>query len=699
MPQQDTYVFSGKTLLEIIKTFIRYDIPILELGKSSIGKSHSLIEMGNMYRIPHQLLYVGSEKPEHIEGLPKLTGLSEQATTLEYLRPYWFPNGTLITNYVLEGRKKFQDFIDNYLDDKSAFNYDYQNLNMILEALANFTWEMNEKSAQLLLKDKQNLRIGESAKAINTKPFPVEREIVTEKTDEYKRDDVRDICVYICTLMGYGNFWLMLDEIDKVDEYDIDKYAPLLHIVRERWLKNWNLREINNRKGINVPELVKASDYSKVKEIVDSNLDNGQSVLDTRIIAIANSTSKLEEALFRRFVQLIIEDVMVLKPVSDRLSSIKRCVDSNDDLKIVTDLVSGLRLQRLKEINLQWLYNFLPKILNRTDLIGNFFFQDYMQMRKNIGIDPNKQKVEYELKFNELKKTTALWKVLRDNFEEGILGSLFSCLIVQFEIQEKDEKKDRTGMDKVRAHLAEMSKEEYSPQEMRDEIIANLRDSYPQGGKMGSKLIDAKDWAKEAYMYIEATMIDANGGFFQLDVNKLLIPSVHKLIIEMTVNDSDLNEDNQKAIFDDINKFWVKIEEENKINPEKLTADAIETQIALYGASKNDMDAMGNDGKVKKSKNALFGAMPYITDKDTSDEAYRESVSFALSVKNKSSMMLFLSQNLQAGNLSAITSKPEMVSFIKENLMDVVNDYVKQNISSSDKKKKEVAEKMKEIFK
>ena len=64
--------FAGDKLLKLILQLVRYDIPPLIVGKSSIGKSYTLIELTKKWRMPSSMLYIGSEKPENIEGLAKL---------------------------------------------------------------------------------------------------------------------------------------------------------------------------------------------------------------------------------------------------------------------------------------------------------------------------------------------------------------------------------------------------------------------------------------------------------------------------------------------------------------------------------------------------------------------------------------------------------------------------------------------------
>ena len=61
--------FKGEELLKLILQLVRYDIPPLIVGKSSIGKSYTIIQLTEKWRLPSSLLYIGSEKPENIENL------------------------------------------------------------------------------------------------------------------------------------------------------------------------------------------------------------------------------------------------------------------------------------------------------------------------------------------------------------------------------------------------------------------------------------------------------------------------------------------------------------------------------------------------------------------------------------------------------------------------------------------------------
>ena len=62
--EQNVIIIDGKTTIDSALQLIRYDIPCLILGKSSIGKSYTLIKITERWHIPNQLLYVGSEKAE-----------------------------------------------------------------------------------------------------------------------------------------------------------------------------------------------------------------------------------------------------------------------------------------------------------------------------------------------------------------------------------------------------------------------------------------------------------------------------------------------------------------------------------------------------------------------------------------------------------------------------------------------------------
>lgn len=697
----DKFTFGGKQTIELIRLMIRYDIPILLLGKSSIGKSFTIISLADLYRMQYAMLYIGSEKSEHIEGLPKLTGLKETTETLEYLRPYWFPNSSLITEYVKKGKGKYEEYISkfyDYADDQADYTFDF--LNKMLVAFSAVEYLRDEIKKQVILEDKSNLKLGDSPKILNSKPFTLEREITDGKSTTYKKDDIRDICLYLCTLLGYGNFWLILDEIDKVEEFDIDKYAPLLHIVRERWLKNWNLREINDRKGIDISKDVKKSDYTEIKDIIETNLKHNQSLLDTRVIAIANKTSTIEEALFRRFVQIIIEEVLILKPVARELEVIKQCIEGSvkgDENK--KNLVEGLRLTRLKEVNLQWTFNFFVKMLTRSDMEGNFIIRDYMTMLPKIKVDKLKDPTGYEAEKMELAKTTVLHKILRDNFEgEELIDQLFQCLAAQIDIR-KEKEKPKSGIELVWSHVSEMIEDGYSEKEMKDEIIENLEVSYPTSvDQTGDKLLEVKNWVGLALDYIRGTMLDRQSNFSQMEVNKLLIPAVTHLIYKKITSDGDLNIDSVKASMEEVGEFWKTLQQKYNVDPLVLKGDADETQKAMYGATIKEMGALKDTGKIAASEDSIFGAREFIKTTNESLKSYEKSLSFKVVTRQNQYIARFIGQMAELGRANSIKDIPGLLPFVKEHYMGIIDAEIKRLKSSTDEKKKQGGEAMEKLF-
>ena len=60
------------------------------------------------------------------------------------------------------------------------------------------------------------------------KLFTLEKDAtpVEPNDNSYYKDDLKDFGAYLRTVLGYGNYWLILDEIDKVESHDKDKFAP-----------------------------------------------------------------------------------------------------------------------------------------------------------------------------------------------------------------------------------------------------------------------------------------------------------------------------------------------------------------------------------------------------------------------------------------------------------------------------------------
>ena len=137
--------FSGEETIKMVKNLIRYDIPFLLLGKSSIGKSYSITELAKEFRVPHSFLFIGSEKPSNIEGLPRLVGKkADTGDILEFFKPNWFPNAPLIQKYIVNGKKLFdQKIIGAYTGKKNDLQSgkDYSALNNLLETLSKLKWE------------------------------------------------------------------------------------------------------------------------------------------------------------------------------------------------------------------------------------------------------------------------------------------------------------------------------------------------------------------------------------------------------------------------------------------------------------------------------------------------------------------------------------------------------------------------------
>ena len=117
MAKTQDNTFGGNNTLKLILQLIRYDIPPLIVGKSSIGKSYTLIELTKRWRMPTAMLYIGSEKSENIEGIAKLISGDydkKGEDILKFLKPYWFPQTNTITSWVKSGRKIFERYMKVY---------------------------------------------------------------------------------------------------------------------------------------------------------------------------------------------------------------------------------------------------------------------------------------------------------------------------------------------------------------------------------------------------------------------------------------------------------------------------------------------------------------------------------------------------------------------------------------------------------
>ncbi len=453
---------------ELIEELIRLDVPVLEIGSSSIGKSYSIREMLEACGIRGEFLFVGTEKAEFIEGIPNLKAVNRKTDEIKneggtttavikesvgekfsYLKPYWFPSKIEIGNRMVNGRRQLELEVNDeiqqmwkYVKTQDVEAYKGMSSYGVLETLK-FKLQDFVKDAEAIKKEKDDEKHGGGTKGF------------------YSRYVFADAMMYISMLQGYGNFWLILDEIDKVSEQDKDKYAPLLHIVRERELKGWKLSGIRQYEEYD-PKFV-ADITLRIKKM-DQALDlfqegNDIDLTDTRIIAIANDLRTLEKsspALYRRFVKMII-DRTLYEEKEHNVAPDPRMQDSNpakfyDNIRhtfndcivrkevpkgsvgpatggkpakntvtIAEDMAfidSRLVGNPLDELNLQWTLGFIPDIL----FPGTYFDP---ASRDNINLIPNKI-IE---NFNKENNPYAMYyyKILVDNFMWYYVKQLMVC--------------------------------------------------------------------------------------------------------------------------------------------------------------------------------------------------------------------------------------------------------------------------------
>lgn len=451
----------------LIRELIRLDIPILEIGSSSIGKSYSIREFAEENGVEAQFLFVGTEKAEFLEGIPNTRGVKEGAVKLEYLKPYWFPNKEKIKETLKKGRKELELLIDERDDVRMLYdrafnleegNYSYfKDLKLKLLKFKRTDKEYKEKYEKII---------------INAKEFVGEKS--EEKTEEkVPKYTFSNALMYLSTIEGSGNFWLILDEIDKVEKQDKDKYAPLLHIVRERELKGWKLSGLRSYPEYDIKYV---EGISLRKQRLDLAIDDPKTdVTDTRIIAIANDLQILESespALYRRFVKLIIrrtlyEDIKVSKGDNGSANIIQNqlrqdyseiyeltkkklhsCIVEKEipieDYSSITDkkkkgsMTIGEKMatieedkvgKALDEVNLQWTLGFLPELLfpgkdvrnQSKDFVSNFLIENF-----NDNSDP------YD---------TLIFKVIADNYERIYWKPLMSCIFNEINFVKPTESK------------------------------------------------------------------------------------------------------------------------------------------------------------------------------------------------------------------------------------------------------------------
>ena len=638
--------FDGTKTLKTILQLIRYDIPPLIVGKSSIGKSYTLIEITKKWRIPNSILYIGSEKSENIEGIAKLVSNDydkDGEDILKFLKPYWFPNTNTITSQVSNGRKIFEKYIKSYDNKQRKFSLTYECLHQILVSLMEVDYESGESIVKVSLRDSGRSYISnitsDRPETLNSKPFEFQRSQVTvlqEKTakvdtlnsKEAGRDDLRDLCMYLTTILGYGNYWLILDELDKVDKFSQDKYAPLLHIVRERTLKNWNLREINDKKGVGVPLMVENEYYESIVNGVNAQIDRGLSLMDCRVIGIANASKEIENALFRRFCQILMEDTMALYPPDNNANQIIMCVEKSMSERNLVDSDLLIKIASLDDINLQWQYSFFPRILNNTDRISNYFIEDfnqkYQEKLKEYGNEPDAAK-------SMLKNimTTAFGKMFSDNFfigdkdEEEIkelqefLKCVFPMLLEGAEIstplmagQTSTAQQSTSPVQGIREMLIELKQDNPDERMFWRQLEKKIEKEF-KGTEDGSGFVIAKlnNWTKNSLNYILAANQDADEGYNSIeDVGGEMIGFIYRIIIKNLNSTYEVDADLFNSQMRVVEAFFDKLlNREGEEGTHTLGMSEESAQTLLYGATKKEFRGMREKDVLNASIRSLYG--------------------------------------------------------------------------------------------
>ena len=488
---------------ELIKELIRLDVPILEIGSSSIGKSYSIRQFMEEAGVRAEFLFVGTEKSEFIEGIPNLKGVTEGTAKFSYLKPYWFPDKNEIRARLISGRDQIntlssQDSAIGGLWQKSKSDYAY----------------VEELKKALLAYKRTDIDVKAATKA-------------GVKVGKYVFEDA---LLYLSTLQGYGNFWLVLDEIDKVEKQDKDKYAPLLHIVRERELKGWKLSGMRDYPEYDIKYVTSID--KRIERLNAALNDPSADVTDTRIVAIANDLQTMEEespALYRRFVKIIIRkslyderqaklpsgDAMVAvgfdwsklyeikkqelhscivgkeisasddsssKPKRSGVSSAPNTVTILDQMAEIEEEKTG---KPLDEMNLAWTLGFLPEILfPGVDTRG----QGEVFVNNKLIENFNDQKEPYQ---------TLLFKIIEDNFDIKYWVPLLECIYDKISTKQATTTK-ATGMDaEVETFLADagLTKAKFNSPNPQD--VETMMDRYKNKLKFAeSKYAEAIDIQK-----------------------------------------------------------------------------------------------------------------------------------------------------------------------------------------------------------
>ena len=516
---------------DLIKELIRLDIPILEVGSSSIGKSYSIRQFMEESGVKGEFLFVGTEKSEFIEGIPNLKSVTEGQAKFTYLKPYWFPDKEEIRKRLIEGRNQIM-----------TISGENANIGGLWQT-AKTDYKFVDALKTELLKFKRTETDVKSAKKAGA------------KVGKYVYEDA---LLYLSTLQGYGNFWLILDEIDKVEKQDKDKYAPLLHIVRERELKGWKLSGMREFPEYDIKFV--ASITRRIERLDAALADLNADVTDTRIIAIANDLQTMEEespALYRRFVKIVINESLydekqaklpdgdpgvsvgydwtsayeikkqelhaciVVKEVTGKEEepaaqtsgkSAPRSGMAKEKGATISKQMAKIEIEKtgkpLEEMNLQWTLGFLPEILfpgiNSVGQ-GDFFIN-------NLLIDNfNQQEDPYQ---------TLLSKIIQDNFDSAYWMPLLECIYSKIAIQQVSESK-ATGLDaEVETYFAEagLTKAKFNSPDPKK--VEELVDRYNKKLSFAeSKYADALDVQKKQHKgetITDKSLAGVSGGVAQV---------------------------------------------------------------------------------------------------------------------------------------------------------------------------------------
>ncbi len=601
-----TVQLSDKDMIRYILNFVRYDIPILMAGKSSIGKSYTILALAKQWGLPNSVLYVGSEKADNIEGLPKLMDvLSEKKeNVLTYFKPYWFPQSNLIQEAVRKGQEIFETKIKPNFSDKSSLDLPYETVMGLIFAIGDLKFNGNQITQKFSFVDKTRYIFPDKDNEILNKEIELTRELMPKNEEALNfKNELYELSIYLCTLAGLGNYWLILDELDKVQPEEADKFAPMLHIVRERRLKNYSLRELNDGNGSDIAMNVVGNSYVNVYNIIKNSLHTNQSVLDTRIIAVSNKTDNIidiSDALFKRFVQVVISDILVLKPVPAKLATIRNCLGSIET-KIGSGSKGDLTLGFLEEINLQWQFGFLPRILQADDSAGNFIRNNYIEtMADTINIPDELIRAE---RINELKKKTALYKLCLENFgddnkvtftdEQGhptevlVSDLIMDCLSSQIMPVIVEEKKDGSNpLDLIKDIQLKGLNDKQTALEIYDILIAKYN-SLPTNESKSTKLQELIDYAFSFVTYTayadgySPEKIKNDEAYSPLAINEYLIPVTMKFIVKAITKDEIISFDDKDRLLSHYAELWDGFAIPEYIS--KIKGNAELTQDFFYG--------------------------------------------------------------------------------------------------------------------